>query len=445
MKYSTAKEAINVVMTAGDVPVIIGTAGIGKTSMMKEIAEEFDMELFVMEGNLLKEGEAGGMPYIDTTLDSKSLKNSIYKVVKDENLTEKQKTVKCASFVEEINANSREVKYAPFHTIKALRKLTEEDPNKKILLFIDELNRCSNEVLQELMNIILQRNINGFEIPDNVYIVAAMNPSSKFENFKDTEFSTLELDAAQSDRLCFLELDTDVEEWIKWGNQEVEMNFRSLVKDKGNFNETDSIIHTDILEYIATFPESLNVLVNNTTEDKTPTPRAWERVSRAYYLYKNGYISSQDVFFNIVKGNIGGTTALEFINFTKEKAKAMMTPEEVFDKKNLIKDMKEDLSDEVREYVENESPIRLLVFNERLLKYLDGRKYVKEEYLTYIKVMHSFPTDMINTIYHEIQRREVKASNGSVRQSKLWKNMLEIPEFVEGFTSLEQRIYDLRA
>ena len=38
------------------------------------------------------------------------------------------------------------------------------------MLFIDELNRCEHAVQQELMNLILNREINGFKMPEEVRV-----------------------------------------------------------------------------------------------------------------------------------------------------------------------------------------------------------------------------------------------------------------------------------
>ena len=52
---------------------------------------------------------------------------------------------------------------------------------QQVLLFIDEINRCEHAVQQELMNLILNREINGFNLGHSVHIVAAMNPTNSYD------------------------------------------------------------------------------------------------------------------------------------------------------------------------------------------------------------------------------------------------------------------------
>ena len=42
---------------------------------------------------------------------------------------------------------------------------------RHVLLFIDEINRAEHAVQQELMNLILNREINGFALSDDVRIM----------------------------------------------------------------------------------------------------------------------------------------------------------------------------------------------------------------------------------------------------------------------------------
>ena len=58
--WTNAKESAKLAILAGSVPVVMGEAGIGKTQMAKAIANELGMEMFLIEGNLLKDGEVGG-------------------------------------------------------------------------------------------------------------------------------------------------------------------------------------------------------------------------------------------------------------------------------------------------------------------------------------------------------------------------------------------------
>ena len=62
MNFENTTKSIMLTIAAGKTPVIVGERGIGKTSMMRDIANKLNMKLVTIEGNLLKEGELGGLP-----------------------------------------------------------------------------------------------------------------------------------------------------------------------------------------------------------------------------------------------------------------------------------------------------------------------------------------------------------------------------------------------
>lgn len=56
LNYLNAKKVVELAIDCNSVPIIIGEAGIGKTTMMHTIGKERDWAVFVLEANLLKEG-----------------------------------------------------------------------------------------------------------------------------------------------------------------------------------------------------------------------------------------------------------------------------------------------------------------------------------------------------------------------------------------------------
>ena len=66
MNFIDTLKSVNLVLATGEVPLVVGESGIGKTALAKEIAKENNWSLIVIDGNLLKEGEIGGLPTYDT-------------------------------------------------------------------------------------------------------------------------------------------------------------------------------------------------------------------------------------------------------------------------------------------------------------------------------------------------------------------------------------------
>ena len=232
MNFIETLKSVDLVLATGEVPLVVGESGIGKTALAKQLAKENNYSLVVIDGNLLKEGEIGGLPTVES-----------YKAIDSNGIEIEKKTTIYA-----VHNKLREIDI-------------EIENGKEVLLFIDEINRCEHTVQQELMNLILNREINGYKLDDKVKILAAMNPSSKYGS--DFDYQVVDMDAAQENRFVWLNMESDYNQWIKWA--------------------IGAGIEQKVIEFISTFPEYLNK-VND--EDVRATPRSYERVSKTYKIYK---------------------------------------------------------------------------------------------------------------------------------------------------------------
>ena len=310
MNFIDTIKSVNLVLATGEVPLVVGESGIGKTALAKKIAKENDWSLIVIDGNLLKEGEIGGLP----TVESYVVINS------DGENIEKKTTI-----------------YAVHNK---LREIDEEIARgRNVLLFIDEINRCEHTVQQELMNLILNREINGYKLNDEVKILAAMNPSSKYGS--DFDYQVVDMDAAQENRFVWLNMEADHTQWINWA-------IREGIEDK-------------VIEFISTFPEYLHKIND---EDVRATPRSYERVSKSYTIFKEQKDSiPRSVFLNVIKGNVGKVIAEEFISFIESDCSPLVSYEDIF--------LGETLDSEIIEKVRNESHTRLYLSAMNILKKLE--------------------------------------------------------------------------
>ena len=275
MNFIDTLKSVELVLASGDVPLVVGESGIGKTALAKKLSRKNGWSFIVIDGNLLKEGEIGGLPTVEsyTKVDS--------------------------------NGILHEIKTTVYAVHSKLREVDEEiSKGNSVLLFIDEINRCEHTVQQELMNLILNREINGYKLHDNVNILAAMNPSSKYSS--DFDYQVVDMDAAQENRFVWLNMESDKNTWIKWA--------------------IESNIDSKVIEFISTFPEYLN---KSNEEDVRATPRSYERVSKSYKLYKesNGEIP-RTVFLNVIRGNVGKVIAEEFISFVEAEHSPLIVKEE---------------------------------------------------------------------------------------------------------------------
>lgn len=346
MNYIDTLKSVELVIATGEVPLLVGESGIGKTALAKQLAAENGWSLVVIDGNLLKEGEIGGLPMIET-----------YKGPDQQGLPTEYKTTVYA------------VHYK-------LREIDEEVAGgNTVLLFIDEINRCEHTVQQELMNLILNREINGYRLPENIKLLAAMNPSGKYgSNF---DYQVVDMDAAQENRFVWLYMEPDYRQWIDWA--------------------MDAELELKVIEFISTFPE---YLMKTNDNGISATPRSYERISKALQLYQEQKENiPRSVFLNVLKGNVGDMIAAELIGFIESDHKPLLSYEDVFGAS---------MTDAVIEQLRSESHTRLYLVARNILKTLEAKlpqaaSNIDSDITRLIEFLKLYPVDLRVGIMKDIK------------------------------------------
>lgn len=332
MNFIDTMASVELVLAANQVPLLVGETGIGKTSLAARVAEVHNWELVTIDGNLLKEGEIGGLPTVETVTHTDG------------------------------HGNTRDVKttvYAVHHTLEHVAQAV--DKGRQVLLFIDEINRAEHAVQQELMNLILNREINGFSLSDQVRIIAAMNPEDSFD------YQTIDMDPAQQNRFVWLYMNADYMQWIDWA--------------------IGAGIEEKVIEFISSYPEYLN---QRHEDDIDATPRSFERVSGLYRIYKNqeGTSYSRDVFMNVIRGNVGKLIAEAFVNFIESDQEPLITFDDV-----LVAVQKPGAIMSMAEQVKGESPTRLYVAAKNMLHRLNRNSNAQEVH-HFVEFLTLYPGDL---------------------------------------------------
>ncbi|MDB0439365.1 ATP-binding protein [Clostridioides difficile] len=376
MNFIDTLKSVDLILSTGEVPLIVGESGIGKTALAKKLAKENKWSLIVIDGNLLKEGEIGGLPTIESYV---GVNSNGYK-------TEKKTTV-----------------YAVHNK---LREIDEEiSKGKAVLLFIDEINRCEHTVQQELMNLILNREINGYKLHEDVKILAAMNPSSKYGS--DFDYQVVDMDSAQENRFVWLNMESDHTQWLKWA------------MDEG--------IEKKVIEFISTFPEYLH---KANEDDIRATPRSYERVSKIYKVYKDKKKSiPRTVFLNVIKGNVGKVIAEEFISFIESDSSPLISYEDVF--------LGDTIDEPLIERVKNESHTRLYLSAINILKNLElnmkndeyESKYYIDRFIEFLKI---YPIDLMIGIMKDIRNSYTKVYKKAIENEEFVKSYFESYRLIRG-------------
>jgi len=368
MNFNDTLKSVELVIEINEVPLIVGESGIGKTALAKTLARQREWSLVVIDGNLLKEGEIGGLPTVEEY------------TIKDEHGR---------------GVSKKATIYAIHIKLREIDNLILE--GKDVLLFIDEINRCEHSVQQELMNLILNREINGYKLHDKVKILAAMNPSSKYG--ADFDYQVVDMDAAQENRFVWLNMESDAKGWIKWASE----------------NKVDR----KVIEFISTFPEHLHSI---NEEDIRATPRSFERVSKSYKLYKENKDSiPRRVFLNVLRGNLGRIIAEQLMDFMESDNTALISPEEVFEE--------EVLSKQVKIRISNESHTRLYLTGSNMINYVSSKveelegAAIKKVIDRFVEFLSFYPVDLMIGIMQDMRES----------QKKIYNFILENEEFVENY------------
>jgi MoxR-like ATPase len=323
MEYSKVIESMKTIADCGLVSYVEGHAGVGKSSLAKELQKFYEnkgeeVHIVTLFGSLLKEGEIGGIP---TPYESK----------------------------DGVMLSKYTIHYKMYDILK------DDEEGIRSILFIDELNRCENAVQQELMQIILDRRINDMFLPDSTIIIAAGNPPVD----EDNDYQVIEMNDALKDRFFKFTLEPSSTEWLSWALR------------------PENKIHQSIINFIAEYPEYLH---SPTSRDEIkPTPRGWEMFSKVYTSVmgtKENVVPNETQvaqILNLANAKLGYTVANAFINFIAEQARPFIKPKDIVDAKmdseEFNKMLNEFTNDSfLRQFIVIERFVNLLIKNITKLK-----------------------------------------------------------------------------
>ena len=178
-----------------------------------------------------------------------------------------------------------------------------------IVLFLDELNGAAPATQAAAYQLILNRAIGKYKLPDNVVIAAAGN--------RETDKGvTYRMPKPLANRFLHYEVRVDFEDWFDWA-----------VKNN---------IHPDVVGYLTTFKEDLYKFDASSSERSFATPRSWEFVSDTI---KHVDDFSEEEVTDMVAAGIGEGIALKF-KAHRQVASQLPNPTDILNGK--IKELKTD-------------------------------------------------------------------------------------------------------
>ena len=173
-----------------------------------------------------------------------------------------------------------------------------------VVLFLDELNSAAPSVQSAAYQLILNRRIGKFRLPDNVVMVAAGNRESD-------KGVTYRMPTPLANRFIHQEMKVDFPSWQEWA-----------VMHK---------IHKDVVGYLSFAKQDLYDFDAKSASRAFATPRSWSFVSE---LLDDD--NDNDTLTNLIAGTVGEGLAVKFMAHRKVASK-MPNPLDIL--KGKVKDL----------------------------------------------------------------------------------------------------------
>jgi len=186
-------------------------------------------------------------------------------------------------------------------------ELPDEEMSKDypiVVLFLDELNSAAPSVQSAAYQLILNRRIGKYKLPDNVVMVAAGNRESD-------KGVTYRMPTPLANRFIHQEMKVDFASWQEWA--------------------VNNRIHKDVVGYLSFAKQDLYDFDAKSASRAFATPRSWTFVSQ---LLDEG--DDDDTTMNLIAGTVGEGLAVKFMAH-KKVASRMPNPTDILNGK--VKDL----------------------------------------------------------------------------------------------------------
>lgn len=224
------------------IPVFIwGNPGVGKSSLVHQIAQEKNMRFVDLRLSLLDPTDLRGIPFFES------------------------ETKKAVWAKPEFLPDSDSLEFG--------------------ILFLDEINSAPPTIQAAAYQLILDRKIGEYNLPQNFSIIAA-------GNYESDRGVTYRMPTPLANRFVHLNFDLDFESWKLWA-----------IKTK---------LDQRIISYLSYKPSDLFLFDPKSTQKSFATPRSWKFVDDIL----NSEIDIA-LLKNVISGAVGQSVADEFISYCK--------------------------------------------------------------------------------------------------------------------------------
>ncbi len=326
MKASNLKEIVTS-LTKSQIPLFIwGSPGIGKSSIVRQVAKESDLEFIDLRLTLMDPTDLKGIPFFDN--------------------------------------EKREA-------IWAKPNFLPSDLDSKGILFLDEINSAPPSVQASAYQLILDRKVGDYTLPDGWSIVAAGNNESD-------RGVVYRMPSPLANRFVHIDMEVDFEDWKAWAYQ------------KG--------IDKGLIGFLNYKQDRLFEFDQNDSQKAFATPRSWEYVDK---ITKSKI--DKNLLFETIGGAVGKESATEYLSFLKVMDR-LPNIEDIFDGKRI------DLYDESEIYF---ALISSIVSRAK-------RGIVEESLSNLLNFSHTLPPEFAVMLIRDLQQNGI-----DIETNPAWESWVE--------------------
>jgi len=250
-------------------PIFIwGPPGIGKSDIIKQLGTELDAHVIDVRLSLWEPTDIKGIPYFDS--------------------------------------NDGTMRWAPPAELPSNALASK---HKSVILFLDEMNSAAPSVQAAAYQLILNRRVGAYTLPDNVVLVAAGNRESD-------KGVTYRMPAPLANRFVHLEMAVDWDDYFEWA--------------------AENRVHKDVVGFLTFSKKDLYDFDPKSSSRAFATPRSWSFVSEL--LHDDD--TDTDTLTDLVSGSVGEGLAVKFMAHRKVASK-MPNPSDILSGKVKKMDTKE--------------------------------------------------------------------------------------------------------
>ena len=216
-------------IAAGNVPLVLGHPGIGKSEIIGQVAELLGYEYLCVYPAIALPEHFQGFPFLDS--------------------------------------KTGEADFLPLGWLRRIVKAT-----KPVLVLLDEIDKAAGAVQSVCAQLVLGRTVGGYRVPDCVKFACAGNrPEDRAGGTRlVTQFV---------DRCAHFVLESDANAWLDWVN--------GAKAETGNLFPPDykvpGEVHAEVVSFVQRVPEALDDF-DPGRNGRNSTPRSWVFLSRHLHV-----------------------------------------------------------------------------------------------------------------------------------------------------------------